>query len=157
MKMVQNLRPGIFQPLGGIRESLLESISPQINMPDDLPFIRLERTFTLGVQSGHNSGRIGPPLGNRIEEKLENIIVLPSLEACAAVFCLTESAKMQATAGNNRYTPYYNILRQALMGSNSLNVMIIKVSNFRYFLVSVMLYHTRVPGMWSSCRRWYCF
>jgi hypothetical protein len=70
---------------------------------------------------------------------LENIIVLPSLEASAAVFRLTESAEMQATAGNNRYTPYYNILRQALMGSNSLNVMIIKVSNFLLFLVSGLL------------------
>jgi hypothetical protein len=47
---------------------------------------------------------------------LENVIVPPSLEAAAAVFRLTKSTEMQATACNNRYTPYYNILRQALMG-----------------------------------------
>ena len=138
--MVKEFCPRIFQPFGRIRKSLLESITPDINMPDDLPFIRLEWAFTFSVQSGHLGSRIRPPLGNRIEEKLENIIVLQSLEACAAVFRLTESTDMQTTAGNNRYTPYYNILRQALMGSNSLNVMIIKVSNFLLFLVSGLLY-----------------
>jgi hypothetical protein len=114
--MVKNFCTGISQPFGRIRKSLLESITPDINMPDDLSFIRLEWAFTFGVQSGHLGSRVGASLGNRIEEKLENIIVLQSLEAAATVFRLTESTEMQATACNNRYTPYYNILRQALMG-----------------------------------------
>jgi hypothetical protein len=121
-------------------------------MPDDLAFVGLKGAFALGIKGGCQRCRIGTALADRRPEKLENIIVPETskpIAAATAVLQLTERRQRQATAGNHCDQLYCVFFPQALMNQinyllreihlRPTNVMISKVSNFRYFLVSIML------------------
>jgi hypothetical protein len=89
---------------GRIRKSLLEPIPTEIDMPDDLSFIRFKGAFTLCVQGCRQRCRVRMPPGDRRPEKLKNVIISKALEAITtarAVFHLTERRQRQATAGNH--------------------------------------------------------
>ena len=124
MQVVQYLGTEILEMFCGVRESLFESIPTEIDMPDDLSFIRLEGAFALGIQSGCQRCRIGAAPGDRRPEKLENVIVpdaLKAITAACAVLQLTERRQRQATAGNHCDQLYYVFFPQALM--NQINSM----------------------------------
>jgi hypothetical protein len=118
VEVVEEIGPEIFEPFGGIDEGLLEPIAPEVDMTDDLPFVGFEGRFTFGIQGCGYGRRIGPALADGIEEKLENIVALPTVEAARAVFDLTGNTKMQATAANNCRDPYPPIPHQPLVHQN---------------------------------------
>jgi hypothetical protein len=110
MEMVQYLGPEILEVFCRVGESLLEPIPPEIDMPDDLSFIWLKRTFALGIKGGCQSCRIGTAFADRRPEKLENVVVPETskpIATTAAVFQLTERRQRQATAGNHCDELYY--------------------------------------------------
>jgi len=75
VQLVEQPGAEILQPPGRIRKGLLEPITPDKDMPDHLPFIRLERAFALGIQRGGIGYGIGRSLGDGIPKELEDIIV----------------------------------------------------------------------------------
>jgi hypothetical protein len=87
-------------------------------MADDLTLIGLEGGFTFDIEGRRHCGRIGPAFCDGVAEKLENIVVLPTVEATRAILCLTGSIKMQAAAVNNRHDPDQPIPQQALVHQN---------------------------------------
>lgn len=110
MQVVKYLGPEILEVFCRVGKSLLEPIPPEIDMPDDLSFIWLKRTFALGVQGGCQRCRIRMAFADRRPEKLENVVVPETskpIAAAAAVFQLTERRQRQATAGNHCDELYY--------------------------------------------------
>jgi hypothetical protein len=107
-----------------IRKCLLETITPDKNMPDHLSFEGLKRTFALGIQRGGIRHGIRPSLGDGIAEELEDIVVpQPPGPMGSAVFDLAKDTQMQPATADQRHKPYHGTLPQVLIGSNDLNGM----------------------------------
>src|SRR5690348_8773413 len=127
MQAVEHLGAEIFKPPGSVRKGLFETVPADINMADDLSFIRSERTFAFRVQWLQRvdvDHRIGLSLGDGIPEKLENIVFPPMMCRVARpgdrIPRLPEGRKTETTTADGRYQPYHEHLPQAEKGSNLL-------------------------------------
>jgi hypothetical protein len=114
--MVEQLGPKILKTFGSIDEGLFEPVTAKVDMADDPTLIGLEGAFAFGIERNRCRCRIGSALSDGIPEELENIVVLPTLKAGAAILGLTERIEMKATAADDCQGPYQNILHQALVG-----------------------------------------
>src|ERR1700731_476711 len=98
---------------GCVGKRLFESISPQIDMPDDFALVGFEGCFTFCIEGGCYGCRIGPALGDGVAKELEDIVVLPPLESAGGILDLTCRIQMQGAAAENGQGSYQDLLHQA--------------------------------------------
>lgn len=135
MEVVEDLGTEVFEAFGGVGKGLFESIAAQENMADDLAFVGFKRGFGLCIEGGGDGRRIGDAFCDGVAKELEDIVVLPALQAGQAVLPegmegvfflgsysavdrLSRAMQAEADAAKQGQHPDENIPHQALVGQS---------------------------------------